>query len=310
MVQISVIVPVYNAEKYLSRCIESILKQTYTDFELILINDGSTDDSLKIIEKYSQQDNRIVAIHQENMGVSASRNKGISVAKGKYIGFVDADDAIEPIMYEKMIEVMNQKDADIVISNWYICDNKNRKNIAILDNVDLFMDRETFFKKIFCEKKFWMLYTVWNKLVKVELAKEFYFDAKIMFGEDTWYSYQILSLANKIAVVSEPLYNYYQYDGSASHGGVKGKNRTSCVKIYSRIANDLKEKEYDFYAHDVYAFYLDFILREINSNKDDLEYLDELNKIFRHEWFKILKCKGINLKLKVSYLLHILRSIS
>lgn len=310
MPQISIIVPVYNAEKYLSRCIDSILIQTYTDFELILINDGSIDGSQDIIEKYSRKDDRIVAINQENMGVSASRNKGISVARGKYIGFVDADDTIEPIMYEKMIGVLSQKDADVVLTNWYIFDNAGRRSAVNLNYRDFVLNHEAFLQKISHENDCWMIHTVWNKLIKVEMVKKYCFDTQILFGEDTWYSYQILFAATKIAVLSEPLYNYYQFDGSASHGGVKGKNRISHVGIYNRIAKDLKEKGNIIYARDVYKFYLDFILREINSNKHDLEYIDELNKIFRREWFKILKCKGLNLKLKVSYLLYILRSFS
>ena len=98
--KVSIIVPIYNSEKYMNKCIESILNQTLTEIEIILVNDGSTDNSGKIIDNYAKKDNRIKVIHQQNSGPSVARNKGISTAKGKYIGFVDSDDYIESTMYE------------------------------------------------------------------------------------------------------------------------------------------------------------------------------------------------------------------
>ena len=94
---ISIIVPVYNAEKYLNRCIDSILKQTFTDLEIILVDDGSTDDSLKICEEYQKQDDRIIVIHKDNGGSTSARKAGVRIAKGAYIAFVDSDDWIDEI---------------------------------------------------------------------------------------------------------------------------------------------------------------------------------------------------------------------
>ena len=111
---ISIIVPIYNSEKYLERCINSILNQTYTNFELILINDGSKDSSLKICRKYASKDNRIVVIDKENEGVSIARNMGIQRAKGELISFVDADDYIEKTFLEDMLNVMSKYNVDYV----------------------------------------------------------------------------------------------------------------------------------------------------------------------------------------------------
>ena len=99
---ISIIVPIYNVELYLEKCIESIINQTYKDIEVILINDGSTDKSGIICDKYAKIDDRIIVLHKENGGVSSARNKGLDIAKGDYIAFVDPDDYIEPNMYEEM----------------------------------------------------------------------------------------------------------------------------------------------------------------------------------------------------------------
>lgn len=111
---ISVIVPIYNVEKYLSKCIESIISQTYKNIEIILVDDGSPDNCGIICDKYAQRDARIVVIHKENGGLSSARNAGLDVAKGDFIGFVDSDDWIEPTMYEEMLELMQSKNLDVV----------------------------------------------------------------------------------------------------------------------------------------------------------------------------------------------------
>lgn len=112
---VSIIVPIYNVEQYISKCIESILAQTYRDFELILVDDGSTDMCGKICDEYAKQDSRVHVIHQENKGVSAARNAGISLAKGEYIMFVDSDDFITENMLEKMHDCIAESGSDIAI---------------------------------------------------------------------------------------------------------------------------------------------------------------------------------------------------
>ncbi len=117
--EISIIVPVYNAEKYLSRCIDSILGQTFNNFECILINDGSLDNSPAICDDYARKDSRIRVIHQENRGVSAARNVGIDASQGKWIGFVDSDDWIEPTMYEQLYLDACKSNADVIICSFF-----------------------------------------------------------------------------------------------------------------------------------------------------------------------------------------------
>ena len=114
MPELTIIVPIYNGEKYLNKCIDSILSQTYTDFELILVDDGSTDSSLSICKVYAEADSRVVVYHKENGGLVAARKSGLSLAKGEYIGYVDCDDYIEADMYEKLMSVAKEDGADIV----------------------------------------------------------------------------------------------------------------------------------------------------------------------------------------------------
>ena len=117
MPAISVIVPIYNVEPYLSQCLDSIISQTLADIEIICVNDGSTDNSLQILQKYAAQDNRIKIINQPNQGLSAARNSGIDVATGEFIGFVDSDDYIAPDFYETLYTVAKKYKANIAASN-------------------------------------------------------------------------------------------------------------------------------------------------------------------------------------------------
>lgn len=116
--KISIIVPVYNVEKYLERCLDSILSQSFNAFELILVNDGSTDNSYKICEKYSYNDKRIKLINKENGGLSSARNAGIEASQGEYIGFIDSDDYIDKFMYEILYNYAEKNKSDIVICKY------------------------------------------------------------------------------------------------------------------------------------------------------------------------------------------------
>ena len=115
---ISAIVPAYNVEKYLERCVNSILIQTYENFEIILVDDGSKDQSVEICDKFAQEDNRIKVIHKENGGLSSARNAGMKIAEGKYIVFIDSDDDIEPNMFELMLQAAEENKADFVMTDY------------------------------------------------------------------------------------------------------------------------------------------------------------------------------------------------
>lgn len=128
---ISIIVPVYNVEKYLNKCIDSIINQTYKNIEIILVDDGSTDNSGKICDEYLLRDSRIKVIHKNNGGLSSARNEGINISSGEYIGFVDSDDWVEPNMYEEMYKKILYSNADIVdCGYWKEYENKSIKYIS------------------------------------------------------------------------------------------------------------------------------------------------------------------------------------
>ncbi|WP_322018790.1 glycosyltransferase [Clostridium butyricum] len=129
---ISIIVPIYNMQKYLRKCLDTLIKQTYDKLEIILVDDGSTDSSGVICDEYLLKDNRIKVIHKENAGVSDARNVGIAIAKGEYIGFVDPDDYIELNMYEKLLYLIKNNDCDIAICG-YVIEDENGNSVKNLD---------------------------------------------------------------------------------------------------------------------------------------------------------------------------------
>ena len=132
---ISIIVPIYKVEKYLKKCIQSIMNQTYLNFELILVDDGSPDDCPMICDNYAKLDNRIVVLHKQNGGLSDARNAGLDVARGEYIGFVDSDDFIANNMYEKLLSGLLAEDADMAVCNFSYVD----ENYRFLDKRNLSM---------------------------------------------------------------------------------------------------------------------------------------------------------------------------
>lgn len=210
---ISIIVPVYNVEQYLPRCIESLICQTYHNIEIILIDDGSPDKSGEICDEYARHDKRIVVIHKENGGLSDARNRGLDIAKGDYIMFVDSDDWIEENSCETLCQLVLEYDADIVVFglNTVFSSGKttrSKKGLTGLVNKNMCM-------------KF-LMYNVsqggvfnyaWNKLYSSQLFKDLRFPiGRLAEDQDT--TYKLIHKSQRIYVTNQALYNYYQRDGS------------------------------------------------------------------------------------------------
>ncbi len=205
---ISVIVPVFEVEKYLRECIESILNQTYTNLEIILVDDGSPDKCGEICEEYAKTDNRIIVIHQENKGLSSARNRGLDIATGDYIGFVDSDDKIAPDMFEILLNNLKQYDADISICGFYRLyeDGRCIKEKQSVQGVRL-LDRDEALLHLLEDKD--MHSHVWNKLFK----HDFWKDVRFPVGrnlEDVATTYLLFDNAEKIVTCDTPLYYYVQ----------------------------------------------------------------------------------------------------
>ena len=214
MPKISVIVPVYNVEKYLSRCIDSILNQTFTDFELILVDDGSTDNSGEICDMYSQKDSRIIVIHQSNQGVSVARNQGIISAKGGYITFIDSDDWISSRLLERLLLSCEKNDSQMAVSiikkvKEFTCDYQSNA----FDNVMIGKEAVEKFGSLMDMRFRGPV----GKLVRTSIVKAHMFPCDRKYGEDTACVYRWMFDCNKVVEILETHYFYYTRDDSVAH---------------------------------------------------------------------------------------------
>lgn len=239
---ISVIVPIYKAEKCLNRCVDSILAQSYKDFEVLLINDGSPDNCSKICDDYSAQDNRVKVLHKENQGVSAARNDGIRMARGEYIMFVDSDDEIYPDAMKVMIEQM-VNECDVVIGKTMCFSELHPKGIQNEDLKKQLYDLHGFIKEtVQTESSIFLV--IWSKLFKTDIINKnrLRFDVLMDYGEDTKFMCQYLILCKNIYITSDFVYKYYQ----ATEGSLSSKKRNDFIKpaiMASKVLKILYNKE-------------------------------------------------------------------
>lgn len=209
---ISVIVPVYNVSNYLERCVQSLLDQSYADFELILVDDGSTDDSGQLCDQLAQQDQRIKVIHKPNGGLSDARNAGLEVASGQWLSFVDSDDWVEPDFLQKLHAAAVQSDAEVAICAYALTYDRQPCRSVLIGKASVVMVSERALEDILTYQRFGGVMT-WNKLYK----KDLFIKQQIRFPkgkvhEDNFTTYKTYYYANKVAYIDEALYNYYQRD--------------------------------------------------------------------------------------------------
>lgn len=218
MPKVSVIVPVYNAEKTLHRCVDSILAQTFSDFELILINDGSIDGSRKICDDYALKDFRVVVIHKENGGVSSARNKGLDVAQGEWITFVDSDDEYYDNTSLSLLHSQISENIGFIIGGYVCCDEKGEIVYTINDNREKIISSidgiRTYYNPIYYR---YLGYT-WIKLYNRAIITQnnLRFNEQIAYNEDGLFHIQYCSVMNgKIKLFTQPFYKYYMLPTSA-----------------------------------------------------------------------------------------------
>ena len=238
---ISVIVPIYNAEKFLHYCIDSILNQSFVDFEILLVNDGSTDNSGKISDKYAEKDTRVKVIHKQNGGVSSARNAGIEAAQGEYICFVDSDDYLESNYLKELIETTKKyPDFDNVWCGFQTVEDYNGKNkeaviakndtgISCYSLEDIMILHERWLDASPCNKLF-------NKRVVVN--NNIKFPEDLSLGEDLLFNFEYLdSTKGKIVVINQPLYNYIR-NGKES---LDNKYYPNLLEIYRRLNSETEK---------------------------------------------------------------------
>jgi glycosyltransferase involved in cell wall biosynthesis len=209
--KISIIVPVFNVEDFIQENIESILAQSFKDFELILVNDGSSDRSGDICDEFSMKDQRIIVIHKENGGQSSARNRGIDVAKGDYIGFIDSDDWIHKDMYNILYSKAIETDVEIAACNIIQYDKDDTKHLYCGKTFDLLYDRNSAMNELYLNER--LTFSPCNKLYGRELIEGLRFKEGYIL-EDMDFAYRVIHKANRIYYTGQALYNYRYNDKS------------------------------------------------------------------------------------------------
>lgn len=296
---VSIVVPIYNVEQYLNKCINSIVNQTYKKLEIILIDDGSLDSCPRICDEWKGKDERIKVVHKKNGGLSDARNIGINISNGKYIFFVDSDDWIEKNTVEIMLETLEKNNADICCAGIF-CEYPDK---TIINNVEhLNGDSELFYKKLYDNTKYPV--SAWNKLYKKELWNKLSFPVGKLC-EDAFTTYQLIDKAHKIIQIETPLYHYNIRANSIMTTEFNKKRMDEeeawrmNYKFIEKNYPHLKRIAYDFYLQKVYT-----LIKYIPQSKRNDEFKSEykfLKKILKENYIYIILKSGINLKFKIKF---------
>lgn len=296
---ISIIVPIYNVEAYLEKCIESILAQDYTPLEIILVNDGATDGSGEICDKYAKQYENITALHKKNGGLSSARNAGMEIMQGEYISFIDSDDYIAPDMISTLYADLTQNNADISCTSAYnVYPNKTIAN-SNLNSLLILSKQEALDCFLFNN---YLTPCAWGKLYKRELWNNIKFPEGRLF-EDQLTTYKVIDLAQKVVFNPSPKYFYLKREGSIGHSSFNEKT----YDLYKAI-----NEEYDFIVGKYpelktnmsvakITWEIVFINMMIQADKhwNDKKLIRKSRKFAKDNILSVLKCPYINLTRKV-----------
>lgn len=301
---ISVIVPIYNVETYLDECVNSIVNQTYTNLEIILVDDGSPDNCPAMCDKWKEKDNRIKVIHKENGGLSDARNAGLEIATGEYIGFVDSDDWIEEDMYEKLYASLIEENADVCACGLiYNYSDRVVKNKAL----NIKGSGIEIYKYLYDDTKY--IVAAWNKLYKKQCWNELKFP-KGKICEDAFTTYMIIHNANRIIQIEDSLYHYRIRENSIMTSNFK-KSKMDEEEAW-RVNYQFMKKYYPEVAQKAFDFYLQKVNMLIHTIKGadkeifNKEYL-YLKDILKRNCFYILLKSNYSFKYRMKYLLEYIK---
>lgn len=260
---VSIIVPIYNAEQYLRRCVDSILNQEYTDYELLLVNDGSTDASGDICEEYGDQDPRVIVIQKENTGVSDSRNRAIDRARGKYLQFLDSDDWITPDATRLFVRAAEEYGCDMVISDFYRVVGERLSPKGDIEEEGV-LTREEFAAHMMENPADFYYGVLWNKLYRRDIVEEhkLRMDTDISWCEDFMFNLEYIRYAKVFYALHAPIYYYVKRKGSLASQGINisktVKMKLNVFEYYNNFYKHvLEEEDYEKNRLQVYRFFID-----------------------------------------------------
>ncbi len=292
---LSIIIPVFNAGKFLDMLLESIEKQTYRDFECIIVNDGSTDNSKEICRKFADRDERFIIINQNNAGVSAARNTGLDKAKGKYIAFADSDDVLEVDMYATLIKALIDLDADVASCN-FIHEEKISQLTANTNSVFKIYQQpiDSFYNDDIS------LDALWNKVYRAKIIGQIRFAPDISYTEDQLFVAEVLLRAKTLALTKAVKYHYMKHGESLSRrlgsydfwlGHVRAMHQVYEMVESSSALTTTKIMAYEKYGRSIFSL-VRFSIQEKNIsmyNKIKQEYKNDVEKFFALPGFPVRK---------------------
>ncbi len=297
MDKVSIIIPVYNAEKYLKQCLESILEQTYTNIEIIIINDGSTDNSKNIIEKYKNEFSEIKIVNQANSGVSNSRNVGINISTGNYIMFVDSDDIIIKDYIEQLMSILKKYGLDVIKSSFknFKEDSKKYTDISFYKDQYRNIDKDEI-NKLFIET------TNFNSSCMQIISKKIIddnnitFEKNIGFAEDFLFTYKVFQVANKIGYVNNNGYVCRENTESNSRTGQIDKQIKNCLDTLQTYKILYNEKNIEAVSNKI-LLHITYLIRTISvKNTDYKSFRNKLNQFFNTDLWKNFKTRKFKIK--------------
>ena len=300
--RISVVVPVYNVEQYLEKCVNSIINQTYKNLEISLVDDGDTDKSGKLCDELANLDNRIMVYHKKNGGLSDARNYGVERATGDYIGFVDGDDYIDAEMYEKLYEAIKKENVDVAECNL---------KIIYSDRVELFTEKKYY--SVYTKQEYLEEYLKIEKifgsacvrLITADIAKKIHFPNGKLY-EDTYYAYDLINVADSYVIMEAPYYNYLMRENSITNARFNPRI-FDLIEIVEEFYNTVYENypglEEAADCRKMYAYFsvLNSILLEEEFKNNS--FYPRIVNYFKKNYIKLLRNKYITRNRKLSILL-------
>lgn len=274
---ISVIVPVYNMDKYVNRAIDSLLHQTYKDYEIILVDDGSTDKSGDICDEFARNEEIIRVVHKVNGGLSSARNVGMDHAKGKYVIFPDPDDWVEPNYLQFLYDLQQKYDVNLAISGHFVDDNKGSR-VHNKNGKECILTRNESLELVL--RSYGFCGFAWNKLYNLELIKEYDLKFNLEFGmaQDLYFAFEYLLKCERVAYNPIPTYHYFQHEGGVTNSSLTKRKVSGLLTFQSLRELAMKEAPFvaDIVSGTIANLCLTFIYIYFDTKMNDKEMLTKL----------------------------------
>lgn len=285
---VSLIIPIYNSEKNLDRCISSAVNQTLKDIEIILVDDGSSDNSTEICDRWAEKDSRIKVIHKMNGGVASARNAGLDAAEGKFICFFDSDDYGEKDMLKKLSDKITDENADICTCSSFF--NDSFKEAAPKRTVEIIPEKIGWFFPEYFEKGT-VSYSVWNSIYRLDIIKKYHIrfsDYKKVFSEDSLFNIMYFLATKKRAYINEPLYRYYRHEGSLMTSSIPGDYIVKHTNLMIELESFIKNNNFKIKSGTESAcLYWDWIRVSCARSKGNLRIVEEdFRSAYSMKYFK------------------------